>query len=75
MTQDQSAGELRAQLGEVERDLESLRKTAASVRAGVGDEDDPEDRGALIQQADELDGQAEDLEARRDELKRKLSAG
>jgi hypothetical protein len=74
MSQDSPAGELRAQLSEVERDLENLRKTAASVRAGVGDEDDPTDRGALIQQADDLDGQAEDLEARRDDLRKKLAA-
>ncbi len=72
MTQDSSAGELQAQLSEVDRDLENLRRTAASVRASVADEDDPADRGALIQQADELDGQAEDLEARREELSRKL---
>jgi prefoldin subunit 5 len=72
MTQDASASELRAQLSEVERDLESLRKTAATVRGDVPDQDDPTDRGALIEQADELDGQAETLEARRDDLRRKL---
>jgi hypothetical protein len=73
MDQDTSVGELRAQLGEVDRDLESLRTTAAGVRASVGDEDDPADRGALIQQADELDLQVETLVARRDDLKRKLA--
>jgi hypothetical protein len=72
MNQDTSASELKAQLSEVERDLENLRKTAASVRADVGDEDDPADRGALIQQADELDGQADQLVARRDDLRRQL---
>ena len=72
MPQDSSASELKAQLSEVERDLESLRKTAASVRGDVSDQDDPTDRGALIQQADDLDGQAETLEARRDDLRRQL---
>jgi ribosomal protein L29 len=72
MSQDLSSTELVAQLREVEKDLENLRRTAASVRASVGDEDDAADRGALIQQADDLDGQVEELVARRDELKEKL---
>ena len=67
-----SASELKAQLDEVDRDLEGLRRTAAEVRSNVGEEDDPEDRGALIQQADELDGQVEDLLARREDLVRQL---
>jgi hypothetical protein len=66
------ADDPQSQLAEVERDIENLRRTAANVRAGVGDEDDPEDRGALIEQADELDLQVEDLVARRDELKSRL---
>ena len=64
--------ELKAELSEVERDLENLRKTAAGVRADVGEEEDPADRGALIQQADELDGLVEDLVARRDDLLRRI---
>jgi hypothetical protein len=67
-----SASELKAQLDEVDHDLENLRRTAADVRSNVGDEEDPEDRGALIQQADELDGQVEDLVARRADLVRQL---
>jgi len=73
MDRESSAVELSAQLAEVERDLESLRKTAASVRADVGEADDPTDRGALIQQADELDGLIDDLTARRDDLQHKLA--
>jgi hypothetical protein len=72
MNQDTSASELRAELSEVERDLDNLRKSAASVRADVGEADDPTDRGALIQQADELDGQADQLLARRDTLQQRL---
>lgn len=68
MDQDTSASELRAELNEVERDLDNLRKSAQRVRADVGDADDPTDRGALIQQADELDGVADQLTVKRDRL-------
>lgn len=72
MDQDTSARDLRAELNEVERDLENLRKSAASVRADVGEADDPTDRGALIQQADELDSLADRLVIRREDLLRRL---
>jgi hypothetical protein len=72
MEPDTSTSDLRAELNEVERDLESLRKSAASVRAGVGEEDDPSDRGALIQQADELDSLVDRLVIRREDLLRRL---
>ena len=72
MNQDTSASELRAELTEVERDLDNLRKSAQRVRADVGDADDPTDRGALIQQADELDGLADQLTAKRDRLADRL---
>ena len=75
MDQDTSASDLRAELNEVERDLENLRKSAASVRADVGEADDPTDRGALIQQADELDGLVERLVVRREDLLRRLADG
>jgi hypothetical protein len=67
-----SASELRGQIEEVDRDVENLRRTATDVRSDVGEEDDPADRGALIQQADELDGQVQDLLARRADLVRQL---
>ena len=72
MDQDTSARDLRAELNEVERDLENLRKSAASVRADVGEADDPTDRGALIQQADELDSLVDRLIIRREDLLRRL---
>ena len=72
MDQDRPAGDLRAELSEVDRDLENLRKSAASVRADVGEADDPTDRGALIQQADELDVLVERLTLRRENLLSKL---
>lgn len=74
MEPDTSVSALKSELAEVERDLENLRKQAASVRADVGEEDDPADRGALIQQADELDGLVDQLVARREDLRRRIGA-
>ncbi len=72
MDTGESANELRAALSEVERDLDDLRASATRVRADVGDADDPTDRGALIQQADELDELADQLVGKRDRLRKQL---
>jgi len=74
MDDGNSASDLRAELMEVEKDLENVRKTAAEIRAGVGEADDPADRGALIQAADEQDDLAEQFAARRDDLMRRIAA-
>jgi peptidoglycan hydrolase CwlO-like protein len=74
MEPETSVSELKAELSEVERDLDNLRKQAESVRSSVGEEDDPADRGALIQQADELDGLVDQLVARQDNLVRRIGA-
>ena len=68
-------GQLRAELAEVDRDLENLRKQAAEIRSGVGDAEDPADRGALIQAADEQDNLADQLLARREDLLRRIAGG
>jgi len=73
MNGDVSADRIRAELTQVEQDLESVRRTAAEIRAGVGDAEDPADRGALIQAADEQDSLADQLAARRDDLMRRLA--
>ncbi len=73
MTGHVSADELRAELTQVETDLEQVRRTAADVRSGVGEAEDPTDRGSLIQAADEQDSLAEALAARRDDLMRRLA--
>jgi GTP cyclohydrolase III len=73
MNGDVSADQIRAELTQVEQDLESVRKTAVDIRAGVGDAEDPADRGALIQAADEQDSLADQLAARRDDLLRRLA--
>lgn len=73
MDGENSATELRAELSQIETDLANVRETAAQIRAGVGEADDPADRGALIQAADEQDSVADQLAARRDDLARKLA--
>jgi cell division septum initiation protein DivIVA len=73
MTGHVTADELRAELKQVETDLERLRRTAAEIRADVGEAEDPTDRGSLIQAADEQDSLAEALSARRDDLLRRLA--
>ena len=72
MDANRSPDELRAQLAEIERDLADLRRTVAQIRESVGEADDPADRGALIQQADEQDALADSLAARREDLLARL---
>ncbi len=73
MTGHVSADQLRAELKQVDADLERLRKSAAEIRSGVGEAEDPTDRGSLIQAADEQDSLAEALAARRESLLRRLA--
>jgi hypothetical protein len=72
MTGDVPADRLRAELSEVEADLVTVRRTAEQIRSGIGEAEDPADRGALIQAADEQDALAAQLSARRDSLLRRL---
>jgi hypothetical protein len=72
MTGDVPSDRLRAELEEVESTLASVRRTVADIRAGIGDAEDPADRGSLIQQADEQDSVADQLAVRRDDLLRRL---
>jgi phosphoenolpyruvate synthase/pyruvate phosphate dikinase len=73
MTENATADELRDQLSEVEFDIANLRKTAAQIRDGVGEAEDPADRGALIHEADEQDNLADQLSLRREDLLRRLA--
>jgi len=73
MTGHVSADQLRAELKQVDADLERVRSTAADIRSGVGEAEDPTDRGSLIQAADEQDSLAEALAARREDLLRRLA--
>jgi type II secretory pathway component PulM len=73
MAGDASAAQLKAELKEVESDLANIRKTAEEIRSGVGEADDPADRGQLIQSAAEQDALAEGMEQRRRDLLRRIS--
>ena len=73
MTGHVSVDQLRAQLKQVETDLANVRRVAAEIRSGVGEAEDPADRGSLIQAADEQDSLADTLAARRDDLLRRIA--
>jgi len=73
MTGDVSADRLRAELQEVETNLANVRRTAADIRSGIGEAEDPADRGSLIQAADDQDSLADQLAARREALLRRLA--
>lgn len=64
------------ELHEVEADLAELRHTASELRLEVGEglfgPGDASDRSALITAAEEQEAFAERMEARRDELRRRL---
>jgi hypothetical protein len=74
VTAEKSEAELREELRLVEDDIESLRRSAMELRRSVG-EDEPADfadRAAAIAAADEQESLAEQLEARREELVKRL---
>jgi hypothetical protein len=73
MNGDASTEQLRAELREVERDMENARRTAAYIRSGVGEAEDPADRGALIQAADEQDNLADQMVMRQQDLLRRIA--
>jgi hypothetical protein len=73
MSEGSPVDQLRADLKEVERDLENVRRTTADIRSGIGEAEDPVDRGALIQAADDQDILAEQLVGRREALLRRLA--
>jgi hypothetical protein len=60
----------------VQEDLARLRKTAADLRRRIGEREDeptdPAERSALIESAEEQEALIEQLEARREELLRRL---
>jgi hypothetical protein len=71
---EKSVAELREELRLVEDDIESLRRSAVQLRQNVG-EDEPgdfADRASVIAAAEEQESLAEQLEARRDNLLKRL---
>jgi chromosome segregation ATPase len=76
MNTSESAAALEAELRVVEEDLARLRETAADLRRRIGEREDeptdPAERSALIEQAEEQEALIDMLNARREELLRKL---
>ncbi|MHB1595269.1 MAG: hypothetical protein ACYCO9_16695 [Streptosporangiaceae bacterium] len=66
--QDEAAAALRAELAEVDREIARARQSAEQIRSGVSEAEDPADRGALIQAADEQDNLGDELAVRRENL-------
>lgn len=64
---------LRAELAEVSEEIARARRMAEQIRTGVRDAEDPVDRGALIQAADEQDTLADEMVVRREDLKRRIA--
>ncbi|MEU7000975.1 hypothetical protein [Nonomuraea sp. NPDC046570] len=65
------------ELRQIEEDLARLKAAVADLRRQVGDmgATDAAERAAMLALADEQDGVITDLEARRDELRRRVAEG
>jgi hypothetical protein len=77
-TADPSAA-MAEELRLVQDDIARLGETAADLRGRIGERDeeptDPEERAALIDAAEEQEALIDQLEARREELLRRLGHG
>ncbi|MDA8324112.1 MAG: hypothetical protein M0030_30465 [Actinomycetota bacterium] len=71
--QDEAVAALRAELADVDREIARLRRSAEQIRSGIGEAEDPADRGALIQAADEQDNLGDELVVRREGLRRRIA--
>ena len=69
---------IREELRLVEEDLARIRETAADLRRRIGERadypTDPAELSALIEEAEEQEFLADELEARREELLRRLGS-
>lgn len=76
---DQPDVELREELGRIDKELESLRRTAAELRRQIGDRSngttDPAETAATIERAEEQEALVALIEARRERLLRRLNDG
>ena len=77
MSAAESPAEIREELQVVEADLARLRQEVADLRRRLGEgwdePTDPEERSALIEGAEEQEALIDELEARREELRRRLA--
>jgi hypothetical protein len=71
--QDEAVATLRAELAEVDQEIARVRQSAEQIRSGVSEAEDPADRGALIQAADEQDNLGDELVVRREGLLRRIA--
>ena len=70
----ESADELRTELDRVEHEIAELQQTAREIRERLADDPgDPPDRAEALRLAEDQEAIAEVLEARRDELQRRLA--
>ena len=78
MSTAQPQAAIREELRLVEEDLARVRELAATLRRRIGERadypTDPAELSALIEEADEQEALAEELEARREELLRRLGS-
>ena len=76
MSTAQPQAAIREELRLVEEDLARIRETAADLRRRIGERadypTDPAELSALIEEAEEQEFLADELEARREELLRRL---
>jgi len=70
----ESPEELRTELDRVEHEIAELQQTAREIRERLADDPgDPPDRAEALRLAEDQEAIAEVLEARRDELRRRLA--
>ena len=78
MSTAQPQAAIREELRPVEEDLARIRETAADLRRRIGERadypTDPAELSALIEEAEEQEFLADELEARREELLRRLGS-
>jgi hypothetical protein len=78
MSTAQPEAAIREELRLVEEDLAHLREMATTLRRRIGeradDPTDPAERAALIEEAEEQEALIDELEARREELLRRLGS-
>ena len=78
MSTAQPQAAIREELRLVEEDLARIRETAADLRRRTGERadypTDPAELSALIEEAEEQEFLADELEARREELLRRLGS-
>jgi hypothetical protein len=76
MADDKTNDDTRAELERVEAQIAEIRREVRDLRDGLSDAGamDPEDRSAVLSQAEEQEAVAAELERRRDTLRERLGS-